>query len=358
MASDTTSSHVGGDHILPSPPPPAAQAQSNIPYHEETNSLSSFNSYNTRELEKQPAPFESTTPAFRFNPKHWSLKKKIIAFVGALLVLAAIVIAIAVPLVRGAHHTSPKNPAKPLYVNPPDTALIASNTPLRIMPLGASITYGYLSTDGNGYREDLLGLLQRGGNTAVNFVGSRQNGTMTSNFVEGWPGYRIDQVYAKAAVHVPQYLPNVILLNVGTNDCVQNWNVVNTTKKSTVAPAMTANATMDVGTRLRLLVEDIFTTWSPNATVVMSTLILNKINATNTLVNVANAQFRAVAADLQAAGRRVVLADMTTAAGGPNITTMADRTHPDDVGYAMMADKWYEALTEAGAKGMIVTPTG
>lgn len=225
------------------------------------------------------------------------------------------------------------------------------------MPLGASITYGYYSTDGNGYREDLLGLLNQGGNTAVKYVGFRRNGTMDSNFVEGWPGYRIDQVYAKAAQHVPEFLPNVVLLNVGTNDCVQNWNIANTTKQSTFAPALTANDTIDVGTRLRILVEDVLT-WSPNATVVMSTLILNKNLATNALVNVANEQFRSVAADLQGEGRRVVLAEMTTTAGGPNLTTMADRTHPNDVGYAMMADKWYEALTEAGTKGMIVKPSG
>ncbi|KAJ4385592.1 hypothetical protein N0V93_010021 [Gnomoniopsis smithogilvyi] len=345
---------MGVEQSLPSPPPAAAQAQLSTQTHEDTHSLSSLNSY-TRELEKQ-TPFEPSTPTFQFNPKHWSLKKKIFAFVGALLTLTAIVIAIAVPLTRGAHHTKPTSAATPLFVNPPDTALIASNTPLHIMPLGASITYGYLSTDGNGYREDLLGLLNRGGNTAVKYVGFRQNGTMTNNFVEGWPGYRIDQVYSKAAQHVPEFLPNVVLLNAGTNDCVQNWNIKNTTKQSTAAPAMTANATIDVGTRMRMLVEDVLA-WSPNATVVMSTLILNKNLATNTLVNVANQQFRSVAADLQSAGQRVVLAEMITTAGGPNLTTMADRTHPNDVGYAMMADKWYEALTEAGTKGMIVAPS-
>lgn len=260
------------------------------------------------------------------------------------------------PLTHGAHHTTTPKPATPLYVNPPPTGLIAANTPLRIMPLGASITYGWLSTDGNGYREDLLGLLSRGGNTAVSYVGSRHNGTMSNNAVEGWPGYRIDQVLAKAAAAVPRDEPNVVLLNVGTNDCVQRWNINATTKHSTAAPALTANATFDVGTRLRMLVDDVLA-WSPNATVVMSTLILNKNNATNALVNVANAQFRSVAADLQAAGRRVVLADMTTAAGGPNRTTMADHTHPNDVGYAMMANKWYEALTEAGKKGFIVNPS-
>lgn len=259
------------------------------------------------------------------------------------------------PLANGAHHNIHKQPGTPLFVNPPATALIADNTPMRIMPLGASITWGYLSADGNGYREDLLGLLNRGGNTAVTYVGERKNGTMLENHVEGWPGYRIDQVFAKANGSVPVYLPNVVLLNVGTNDCVQNWDILNTTKLSTLAPQMTANATYDVGTRLRILVEDVLT-WSPGATVVMSTLILNKKNATNARVDIANEQFRTVAADLQAAGRRVVLADMSAAVGGPNLTTMADVTHPNDVGYAMMANRWYEALTEAGEKGMISTP--
>lgn len=260
------------------------------------------------------------------------------------------------PLIYGGHHTASRKPATPLYINPPPTGLIASNTPLRIMPLGASITYGWLSTDGNGYREDLLGLLHRGGNTAVTYVGSRANGTMTNNAVEGWPGYRIDQVYAKAAVSVPRDQPNVVLLNVGTNDCVQNWNINGTTKLSTAAPVLTANATLDVGARIRTLIEDIMD-WAPDATVVLSTLILNKNTATNALVDVANAQFRSVAADLQGAGQRVVLAEMSAAAGGPNLTTMADRTHPNDIGYALMANKWYEALTEAGKNDMIVNPS-
>lgn len=224
------------------------------------------------------------------------------------------------------------------------------------MPLGASITYGFLSTDGNGYRNDLLGLLQRGGNTAVTYVGSRNNGTMADNAVEGWPGFRIDQVLPKARASVPQDLPNVILLNVGTNDCAQNYNLDNTTKQSTAAPQLTANATDTVGTRMRSLVDDLLA-WSPNATVIMSTLILNRKTAINARVDKTNTKYRAVAADLQAAGLRVVLADMGADAGGPNATTMADSTHPNDVGYALMANRWYVALGEASDKGMIVAPT-
>lgn len=220
------------------------------------------------------------------------------------------------------------------------------------MPLGASIAYGWLSTDGNGYREDLLGLLSRGGNTDVTYVGSRHNGTMANNAVEGWPGYRIDQVWSKAKLSVPVERPNLVLLNAGTNDCAQNWNLVNTTKQSTVNKHFTASPADDIGTRMRLLVDDLFT-WAPNTTVIMSTLIINLRPAINSRVDNANVQYNAVAAALQAEGKRVVIADMSATAGGPNASTMADHTHPNDVGYALMADKWYEAMTVAGAKGWL-----
>lgn len=223
------------------------------------------------------------------------------------------------------------------------------------MALGASITYGFLSSDGNGYRDDLRGLLQRGGNTNVTYVGSRNNGTMAGNAVEGWPGYRIDQVMPKAQTAVPASRPNVILLNVGTNDCVQDFDMDNTTRISALAPVLTSNVNYTVGDRMRIFVEDLFN-WSPNATVVMSTLILNKMADTNKRVDDANAKFAAVAASLQAQGRRVVLANMSAAAGGPNISTMADVTHPNDIGYSMMANRWYIALKEASDRNFIVAP--
>ena len=48
---------------------------------------------------------------------------------------------------------------------------LAANVQLRIMCLGASIVYGYGSTDGNGFRYNLRNLLVYGGNP-VNMVGS------------------------------------------------------------------------------------------------------------------------------------------------------------------------------------------
>ncbi|ROV98060.1 hypothetical protein VMCG_07035 [Cytospora schulzeri] len=232
-----------------------------------------------------------------------------------------------------------------------------STTPLRIMPLGASITYGMRSTDGNGYRADLLDLLQQqGGNPDVTYVGSRNNGTMPSNAVEGWPGDRIDMLIPRARDAVPRFLPNVILVNVGTNDCVQDFDVDSTTQQSTVEPDLTSDAAYNIGSRMRVLVEDLLG-WSPNVTVVVSTLINNQIPATQTRIDDANEQFRKVVREMQSQGKSsVVLAEMTSEAGGPDMNMMADETHPTDAGYALMANCWYAALVEAGQKGIIVQP--
>ncbi|ROW00934.1 hypothetical protein VSDG_02768 [Cytospora chrysosperma] len=235
---------------------------------------------------------------------------------------------------------------------PPATS---STTPLRIMPLGASITWGLLSTDGNGYRNDLLELLQQGGNRDVTYVGSRNNGTMADNAVEGWPGDRIDQLLPKARASVPRYLPNVVLVNAGTNDCVQDFDLDATTRPSPTEPGLTGDPAYTVGTRMRALVDGLLG-WSPNATVVLSTLINNVDAVTQTRIDDANEQFRAVAREMQSEGKRVVLAEMTAAAGGPDLSMMADVTHPNDAGYALMAKRWYAALVEASQKGFIVPP--
>lgn len=59
---------------------------------------------------------------------------------------------------------------------------------LRILPLGSSITYGTGSTDGNGYRLNLLKLLS---GSKVEYIGSVRNGEMADNYNEGHPGYTI-----------------------------------------------------------------------------------------------------------------------------------------------------------------------
>lgn len=288
------------------------------------------------------------------NPRNWTRKMRLLAIIAFILTIAALVPAIAVPLTL--RQTGDKGSTNiPDLVNPPPISPVADNMDLRIMPLGASITFGLKSSDGNGYRARLQDLLIKSGTRNVEYVGSRRSGMMVNNAVEGWPGLRIDQVLPKAQASVPVDLPNVILLNLGTNDCVQNFNIDNTTQTSPASPQLTANATYTVGTRMLMAVEQLLE-WSPNVTVIMSTLINNRAERVQERTLDANEQFRSVAAGLQSQGKKVVLAEMSAAAGGPNMTTMFDQTHPTDTGYAMMANRFYVAMQEASAKGMIRAP--
>ncbi|KAK3935567.1 carbohydrate esterase [Diplogelasinospora grovesii] len=209
---------------------------------------------------------------------------------------------------------------------------IGNGVPLRIMPLGASITWGMLSTDGNGYRNDLRTQLTAAGNL-VNMVGNVHHGTMKDNDNEGWPGYRIDQVHAKATGSVPKWKPNVILLNAGTNDAGQNRNI------------------SAAGDRMEQLLTDLYS-MSPRACIVLSTLLVNKKALTEANVLLINSQFRAVADKLRRAGRRLILVDMH-GDDGPQILDMADDTHPNDEGYRKMANIWYAGLVQASNAGCL-----
>lgn len=103
----------------------------------------------------------------------------------------------------------------------------AGNFYLRILPLGASITYGQMSIDGNGYRKALRDQLRYDG-WNVNMVGSNSGGTMNDRDVEGFPGYRVDQVDVRAHTVATLYKPNVILINAGTDDATQDYYVSST----------------------------------------------------------------------------------------------------------------------------------
>lgn len=62
---------------------------------------------------------------------------------------------------------------------------------LRIMPLGASITNGYRSTEHNGYRDYLRQQLRYKG-WDVEMVGSLRNGTMIDNVGDHQPQRNLD----------------------------------------------------------------------------------------------------------------------------------------------------------------------
>lgn len=68
-------------------------------------------------------------------------------------------------------------------------------------------------------------------------------------------------------------MPNLVLLNVGTNDCLQNID--------------TANA----GSRLKVLIDDIYAS-IPGVTVIISSVLPNKNTADNPCTVAVSAQYK------------------------------------------------------------------
>lgn len=214
--------------------------------------------------------------------------------------------------------------------------LIANGVPLRIEPLGASITYGIASSDGNGYRKTLRERLRWDGNK-VNMVGGHPNGTMKDNDCEGWPGYVVDTVRAKGK-SIEQFKPNLVLVNVGTNDAGQNIDIANT------------------GKRMDALLADVYT-WSPRTTVVLSALLPSKDATAQSRVLLINKQYKELADSLQSAGKRIVYLDSQDPVTGLKADDIsADKTHPTDAGYVKFAKLWYAAIRDADRRGFIQKP--
>ncbi|KAI0189795.1 hypothetical protein EV127DRAFT_481628 [Xylaria flabelliformis] len=141
---------------------------------------------------------------------------------------------------------------------------------LRLMPLGGSVTHGVGSSDQNGYRKALLELLHSHGFN-VCMVGSRKAGTFGNNEHEGWRGFRIDQIEAKAKISVGELLPHIFAVNAGSNDCLQGYRLAEASK------------------RLCNLLETLWRA-SPGSTVVLSSLLVNRDEAIDLRVRTFNKQ--------------------------------------------------------------------
>src|SRR4051812_38163127 len=104
------------------------------------------------------------------------------------------------------------------------TAGAESNGGVRVMPLGDSITEG--TQVPGGYR---IGLWQRmaAAGYRVDFVGSQSNGpaALGDHDHEGHPGWRIDQIDANITGWLATSGPRTVLLHIGTNDVLQNYNL-------------------------------------------------------------------------------------------------------------------------------------
>ena len=204
---------------------------------------------------------------------------------------------------------------------------------IKIMPLGASITMGYGSSDENGYRLELRNLLVYSGYD-VDFVGSLENGTFEDQQHEGHGGYNINQVKNNVYNYLNNNPAQIILVHIGTN------NITDTNSYTTPD-------------EIAALLDEIDRWENDNAPVIV---VLPEIINRNCITDVTpcdaskwttefNDNVVGMAEARIASGDRLIIVDLENGAGlnyrlypGGD---MIDNKHPYDNGYAKMADTWF-----------------
>ncbi|KAL8788939.1 MAG: hypothetical protein Q9195_007055 [Heterodermia aff. obscurata] len=213
--------------------------------------------------------------------------------------------------------------------------LIAGGTQLRILPLGASITVGVQSTDGNGYRLDLLNDLA--GNN-VQYIGTVRAGTMADNWNEGHGGYTIAAVASSCAQALSER-PNIITLHVGTNDLDYDIDGSWTDQRG-------------ASDRLGSLLDQISAA-CPDAVILVAQIVGTGYPTVQKRYDAYNAKIPGVVAQRVATGKHILVVDMQSVKGQ---YIGRDNIHPNDEGYQKVADLWYSGIQQADSKGWIKPP--
>jgi lysophospholipase L1-like esterase len=209
--------------------------------------------------------------------------------------------------------------------------------PVRIMPIGNSITQAYAGR--NSYRRPLWHRLT-GAGYSVNFVGSQRsnhNGLPAKPDFdldhEGHWGWRADQLLASMGTWASTYRPNIVLMHAGSNDMFQGQDVTST-----------INELSQLIDRIRAA--------NPYVKILLAKLIPpTEWNGRLTRINALNNAIPGLVSRKHTTQSPVVLVDQTV--GFNASTDTYDGVHPNEVGERKMADRWYEALVR-----LLPVPTG
>jgi lysophospholipase L1-like esterase len=235
-------------------------------------------------------------------------------------------IALLIPLLVALVPADPtaQGPRTPAAVGSAHGAEVSAGRPLKIMPLGDSITYGEPDPSYGGYRHALWPLLKRDGYT-VDFVGSERSGedAIPDPNNEGHPGWTIPQI--KQGLETNSWLeradPDIILLHIGTNDIRVGY--------AAAAPPYFAALLDDILKR------------RPHAHLVVAQIIPYRAGPDHD-----NRSFNdAVSRIVGSKGAHVSLVDMRTTLSSSDY---ADDLHPNASGYDKMARVW-----EAGIRAVL-----
>lgn len=199
-------------------------------------------------------------------------------------------------------------------------------SPMKIMPLGDSITLGQ-KEDGTvegGYRTRLWNRLVNEEQLNVAFVGSQVSGSPPLNH-EGHGGWRIDQIQAIIDDALSANTPDVVLLHIGSNDIGQKYEL------------------NDAPGRLQTLAARICAAGS-GISLIISSLI--PIGGLESIVDTYNSRIPGMVAGLQQSGCNAHFVDMNSVV---STSDLFDGVHPRDS--AKMADVWYPQVATIYRQG-------
>jgi lysophospholipase L1-like esterase len=212
----------------------------------------------------------------------------------------------------------------------------SQDPPVRILPLGDSLTSGLSTSPVQGaYRNQLHTLLTAAG-YSVDFLGTLtddSNPDLPDRDHQGLGSARIDQIRSQFSGWIDAAgIPDVVLLLIGTNDFWQGYDVAN------------------AAARLESLIADIVTR-CPHSKIIVSTLPLRTDSA---LIEAQQSSFNrnilGIVLRQSALGRQVTMVDLHPALTAADIN--GDGVHPNATGFRKMAEAWFPAITS------VISPKG
>ena len=219
---------------------------------------------------------------------------------------------------------------------------MSETAPVRIMPLGDSITAGP-----GCWRALLWHHLQTAGYTNIDFVGSVPDGGCNYGFSydgdnEGHGGYAATGIADQN--QLPPWLdaarPDIVLMHLGTNDMWGGYIPTDTVLAAytKLIGQMRAN--------------------NPNMKIIVAQIIPMNPSSCSTCAASVKALDNAIpgwAAGLTTAQSPIVVVDQWS--GFDTATDTVDGVHPNDTGFQKMADRWYPPLAQVLGAQPPTSPT-
>lgn len=210
------------------------------------------------------------------------------------------------------------------------------NPPLKIMPLGDSMTHGIIGIndgDSGGYRTELWHKFMADG-LEVNFVGSQSNGpaSLGDKAHEGHPGWTIRQIADLVNQGLDTFEPDIVLLMISTNDTRKYSVRVMSYEFSALIDKITAHSP-----RVQLLVASI----PPiHPTKQSARRIKRAVNFNKVIPKIVNSKV--------AQGKKVNFVDMRSLTVNDLTSSLSldldNGLHLNAQGYRKLADFWHDAV--------------